>query len=188
MRILLLILFPALICSQELDSLKSISGTYLMSWADTLTTGDPVSTWGNAVGDGAGWVQSNATKRAALLIDTLYGHSALELELADYYQSGENGDYNFLHNGTGGTILLVMQNPHYAGNAHFLGTGENSTQPGFLIKFGVSVNQLSYYLYNGSATIINGQGLTLDDTTPTWHIMSFVVDDSLEIKIDDGNI
>jgi hypothetical protein len=138
----------------DYDSVANLSVAYK---SDSGTTGDPVSAWAKALGTGDDFVQATEADKPDL--GTIGSRQALVFpgssENLDY--SGAAADWNVVHNGTGGTLMISIEPDDTAAVGEAVGNIANlSTQVGFAI------------LQNGAALrlrVANGLGAWLVDDT-----------------------
>lgn len=137
----------------DYDSVADLAVAYK---SDEGTTGDPVSAWAKALGTGSDFAE--ATDKPDL--GTLGSREALvfdgALEHLDY--SGAAGDWNGLHDGTGGTLLLLGAATLGANDIIFSTFGAVATQ------FGMEIETFT----NGTTRLRVGNGtgtFLVNDTT-----------------------
>ncbi len=142
----------------------------LQRWwrASNGLTGDPVTAWKdveNAVDVEAG----NAVARG-----TLGGQVVPHFDgAADYLQDGgSTADYKYLHDGTGGTIVLVASLDAASGAraAVVTGSGVGTTVGTYLATDGTG--SVIWIIGNGTATVISIDSTSTPFATPGAHVIS----------------
>jgi hypothetical protein len=139
----------------DYDSVADLAVAYK---SDENTTGDPVSAWASALGTGDDMTQGTADRRPTL--GTIGGREAPLYDGSDdrLAYSGAAGDWNDLHDGTGGTLLVVFENDFSTTGALFATHNNAATQYGVeVLSFTSGVMRLR--VGNGSGTWL------VDDTT-----------------------
>lgn len=93
----------------------------------------PASTWVNKGNLGLG----NYTKNASPTMSTINGYQSIYFDSAfEYYQSPNNSEYNFVHDGTGKATLFVVLRPNNTGATlnFVIGNASASGERGFYLN------------------------------------------------------
>lgn len=140
--------------------LKSDAGLFQDTGKTTpaASDDDPVRTWADQSGNGRDVASVNDARRGLLKLNVQNSLPSIRLDgTDDYYVAGGAASvWNFLHDGTGGTVVAVVNQTADA-DCVLAATGAwTGTDRGFLMYRAASSDRPELYIANGSAMILNG--------------------------------
>lgn len=141
-------------------------------WRETYADG----VWTNKVAGGVNTTQGTGSAKPGFsAADASFNNqSALSFDGSDRLDAGAVGSWNYLHDGTGSTVLVVARYTAAGNQVVFDNCNATGTNIGACLRFNAAAARLHYIVANGTALIVNDTTSVIAGSTTYVIVVRFL--------------